>query len=71
MAPKIYFYQEDGKTKKYCYCSLCGKGPFKEDEINSSNEVKQNTVREIAGQHTKIYYCNSCDNFILIGKDKK
>lgn len=70
MAPKLYFYQENGQTKKYRYCSLCGKGPFKDDEVNISNESKPNTIRQIAGQNTRIYYCNSCDNVIMVRKEK-
>lgn len=48
MAGKIYFYTDRGVTKRYAYCTRCGRGPFKE------------TDRQIhkCGEH--IYHCQKC-----------
>ena len=49
---KPYFYNEGGKTKRYIYCSLCLKGPFKEEQLSTE-------IFYICGSD-KIYYCSEC-----------
>jgi hypothetical protein len=49
---KQYFYIEDGKQKKYIYCSLCGNGPFKESDTDK--------FTHICGNKQKVCYCNEC-----------
>lgn len=66
MTSRKYFYEEDGKIKKYCYCSLCGKGPFTQKQI--ANDPRPDMIRDVAGQNSKIYYCYSCDRFTNIVK---
>ncbi len=69
---KQYFYEENGKVKRYNYCSLCGKGPYKEDKIVSDN-VTPDKILYVAGQtaNTKIYYCYTCNNYITMSSPKK
>lgn len=56
-----YFYEENGKTKRYTYCSLCGKGPFRQNQIVNDN-VSHDKILFVAGQtiNTSIYYCYDC-----------
>ena len=51
---RLYFYKEGSKLKLYIYCTLCGKGPFKQDDL------RKDKVFFIAGKRTKIYYCPEC-----------
>ena len=47
----IYFYKDStGKTKKYIYCSLCLKGPFKEEQKNTDFFDFENSLK----------YCKEC-----------
>jgi len=51
-----YFYKDsDGNSKKYYYCSLCLKGPFKEDDMGKK-------IFYMTGQETRVYYCFTCKN---------
>lgn len=54
MAERPYFYKEDGKTKMYRYCGLCGKGPFTEEEVQD----KMTQMSRIS------YMCNECSGRI-------
>lgn len=59
MPSRKYFYEENGQIKKYCYCTLCGKGPFTQSQVVKDRQPEM--IREVAGQNSKIYYCYCCD----------
>ena len=48
-----YFYKENGKTKRYYYCSLCGAGPFQE-------YYQGYDYLELGTDKTPINYCRKC-----------
>ena len=69
---KQYFYEENGKLKRYSYCSLCGKGPFKEEDIVDDN-VSPDKLLYVAGQtaSTRMFYCYTCNNYVSNSSPKK
>lgn len=53
MLKKEHFYTENNKTKRYAYCSLCGAGPFKENDFEH--------IKYICGDKQKLHYCHDCN----------
>ncbi|MDO8640248.1 MAG: hypothetical protein Q7R33_01780 [Nitrosarchaeum sp.] len=51
---KQYFYTERNQTQRYLYCTLCGIGPFKQNEEGQKIFYK-------AGDKDPMYYCENCN----------
>lgn len=60
MPQRKYFYTENNKMKQYKYCTLCGAGPFKENDFEH--------IIFICGDKQKTYYCNNCNLYHHIKK---
>jgi len=59
--PKLYFYKLNGKLKPFYYCSLCGKGPFKDIDFDDHKII----MRSGNDNRQKIYHCKSCDSILF------
>jgi len=64
--PRPYFYKCNGELKSYYYCSLCGVGPFKDEDFNDHKIVlcSNNGVEN----RQRVYYCRSCNSIIFPDK---
>lgn len=52
---RLYFYKEHDVVKKYTYCSLCGTGPFTEND-----KLRGEITYLAGGKGSEIHYCKQC-----------